>query len=150
MKVRLRQRAMRAIFAAVASPEFSDDEVREIANAMRLGDISIDVAMMLEDFSRHLRAVDRHDPGLRETDQRFMTAKDLMASGKVTKTALSKMIARVLSSATPPSTKISADEMLLSFLGKATDWQAEKLFSLLRDSSDGDAYLAGIMKRQER
>jgi hypothetical protein len=150
MKVRLRQRAMRALYAAIISSDFTEEEIREIGDAMRMGDIAIDIALMLDQFSRQMRLVDRHDPSFRADDRRFSTAKDLMSSRKITKTMLSKMIAAALSAPHGPSTKASADEMLLSFLDQASDRDADKLIAFLKGEPGSDPYLDGIMKRQDR
>ena len=137
---------LRSLYTAILQTNLSANDLQLLAEELRRGQLSDELAYMLDKASHHFQVTDKRDLHSGLVNQAERTIRDR----KVTKAALVNIMRSIDdSSLSPGAGTLSVRQILDRFFNNATDNQATKLMEVLSSTSAPDPYLKGISESRE-
>lgn len=137
---------LRSLYTAILQTNLSANDLKQLANELRRGQLADELAYMLDKVSNHFQGADKRDAPSELVSEAERTIKER----KITKSSLFNIIRSIDDSALSPSAgTLSIRHILDRFFDNATDNQARKLMEVLSSLDAPDPFLKGISDSRE-
>lgn len=137
---------LRSLYTAVLQSNLSTNELKLLSQELRRGQLSDELAYMLDKVSEHFQGPDKRN----SRPELLIEAQRTIKERKISKSSLFNIIRSIDDSALSSSPSVqSMRQMLDRFFEDATDGQARKLLEILSSLDAPDPYLKGITDSRE-
>ena len=132
------RKLLRTVYSGIIGSKLTPSELHSLAEELLRGRFPEELAYMLDQVTKHLIA-ERDD---RANEDSVIVAERLVKQRKVSRSALSNIVQSLGGQPAPPKSSVRA--LLRDFISEASPARTRKLLEILKSTSEGDAFLAGI------